>query len=994
MKPVGRSIFHKLLAWFIGVSLTSIFLFGAIQYGFIKHQIQQEMELSAHHAVSAAVAYFDKVIAIPLESSLRILEKNAGLDEMLQSWGDKSLTIKPLVEKQFLNVSTVKSHLLLSVRFFDHHGEEIVAVSENRRLREYRSLHGDPGVDPYYSQARELFDRLQEMPAESMGYRGPFLLPDGRWSMLAGIVKTDPAIGGFAGVVLLHADLTDFLKHVSELQVEGYHGASLFFMQEALLIPLGGGEAQTGGLESHRFHAEISLGPGLSRFALLVVFQVMDEMVHDRLRKELDHALIPVVLVLLLVAGLAYLVSRRLAAPIIQLRQGMDAIGQGRFETTLAVTTRDEIGELAATFNRMVLDLQTMTRALEHSSAAAAQANQAKGLFLANMSHEIRTPMNAIIGLTDLATGTAADAKTREYLTRIGSASHSLLRIINDILDFSKIDAGRMELEKVDFKPGDLFDHLGELFRLEAEKKGIVLIRNVAAACPVMIHGDPVRLEQILLNLIGNAIKFTPSGGEVEFSAHLEREEAEAIFWHFQVRDTGIGIDPEQAAKLFQPFVQADLSTTRTHGGTGLGLAISRRLVEMMGGNIWLESAPERGTVFHCVVGFEPAQTGHSENLWSGWEVRGKVDLAAARVHLAGARVLLVEDNLINRQVAEETLRQVGVLVDVAENGLDALRMAPEGGYDLILMDIQMPVMDGYAATRHLRADGRFQDLPILAMTAHAMAEAMQASLAAGMNDQVSKPFDRQGLYAALQRWIPSRQCGREGAGKEESPPSVRAELSASVPERSAPLPGIDRAALLDVIEHNQELLRALLLEFKRQYARTGEVLRAVVEGDASGPDAMEEAQRVLHSLKGSAGNLSAKALYVATRELENVLRAHLTSQWPFRLEQFVTELEVVLACVEQWLGQIEVDRARHRQTEGPADGASATPEQIERRLGDFDRMLARQDLGFLGALEELRPWLRGFEGVDRLDGALDRLNFHEARKELHAMARQAGLNL
>ncbi|MBF0628406.1 MAG: response regulator [Magnetococcales bacterium] len=987
MNSSGRSIFHKLLGGFVGVGVLLTLLFGSIQYWVAKRQIQQEMELAARHTIEESVAYFDKVHAVPLESGLRILEKLSGLDDMLQAWGDKALLIRPTVEKQFLHILSVQQGLFLSIRFFDQQGQERVAVAENKRMREYRKLSNETDSDPYYQQARLLYRQLQEAPTGAIRYLAPFQMPDGRWTLLAGIPKWDPVIGGFTGAILLHSDLTDYLRHVTGLRVAGYHGARLFRNRGAELLPIDGGEPIALPLAGAWFSEEIRLGEDREAVVLRTAFQITPEMVHGVIRQEMLFVFVLMGLMLALVAAFAYLLSRRLSAPIIQLCQGMHSIGEGRFET-LPVTTRDEIGDLATAFNRMVLDLRTKTSALERSSDEAALANRAKSLFLANMSHEIRTPMNAVIGLTDLALHTELPPKARDHLIKIAGASHSLLRIINDILDFSKIDAGRLELEQVDFRCAERLDHLAELFRQQVADKRLKLTFVRDEAVPEVVRGDPVRLEQILMNLIGNAIKFSAAGGKVVVTVRrIQEADPGMIRLRISVQDTGIGIAAEHAARLFQPFSQADLSISRTHGGTGLGLAISKRLVELMGGEIWLESTPGVGSIFHFTVRFAPG----AEPAGAGPEsrpVRGPVlDLATCRECLAGARVLLVEDNLINRQVAQENLELVGMVVEVAGNGLEAIRKVGVSHFDLVLMDVQMPQMDGYAATRILRADPRFRHLPIVAMTAHAMEEDHRASLEAGMNDHLTKPIDRQRLYGALLRWIaPDAVVSGVPVVEEEALPMTEE------PEHPQPQPVLDRPMLLDLINNNQVLLRSLLVEFQKQYTTVVEILRSLLAGRRQGD--LERARSLVHSLKGSSGNLSAMGLYEAARDLESAIREDRQQAWPDGLDRLQTGLSAVLAAVEEWLEELQAAESIPepgviRQDPPQIDWVRATV-----LMRTLDELLTHQDFSSQGCFEELSCCLAGVAGVDPLADALEQLDFSRGRKALRVLAQQLSVEL
>jgi two-component system sensor histidine kinase/response regulator len=361
------------------------------------------------------------------------------------------------------------------------------------------------------------------------------------------------------------------------------------------------------------------------------------------------------------------------------------------------------------------------------------------------MSHEIRTPMNAIIGLTHLLRRDIVEPAHSERLSKVADAADHLLRIINDILDLAKIESGQLRLEATDFSLDDVLARATSLVADEARAKGLEL---VIAAEPVLhrLHGDSTRLVQALLNLLGNAIKFTDRG-VVTLSVALLESEPTQVMLRFEVRDTGIGIEPAQLEALFQPFQQADNSTTRRFGGTGLGLAITKRIAEVMGGVAGADSTPGVGSRF-----------------WFTVRLTASAPLAAAPAQAApaatqprwpGARVLLAEDNRVNRELAVELLRTVAIVPDVAVDGLEAVRMARAAAYDLVLMDVQMPELDGLQATRELRRSARVPDVPIIALTASAFAEDREACLAAGMNDHIAKPIDPQMLYRALLRWMP-----------------------------------------------------------------------------------------------------------------------------------------------------------------------------------------------------------------------------------------------
>jgi len=806
-----------------------------------------------------------------------------------------------------------------------------------------------------------------------------------------------------------------------------------------------------------------------------------------------------------------YYILKSVIGRILILKKCMQDYIQGN-KSIIPVTGDDEITGMSNAVNYFITEISNRENKLKRSREGAISANLAKSTFLATMSHELRTPMNAIIGFSGLALKTELTAKQKNYISKVELSAQVLLDVINDILDFSKIEAGKLTMESIDFHLDKLIDNIIQMISIRAADKDLELICTIDNDIPNKLIGDPLRLGQILINLANNAVKFTEKG-YILIKVELADKNETHCSIKYSVLDTGIGMTQEQTEKLFSAFFQADHSITRKYGGTGLGLAISKRLVEMMAGEIFVESYPGKGSSFYFTASFvhklEESKQGFDipENLTnlkvlvvddnaiackvlennlkyfkfdavsvnSGALALKELEHASADKHydllfidaqmpemngiellrkirldlkmtkkpmiilmttygkeevlkqvenidlngfiikpimplllyntimevfgkkpltnsvlfknesgkiiekIEGAKILLVEDNLFNQQLARDVLDSYGLLVDIVNNGLEAVDAVDKKHYDLVLMDLQMPIMGGYQATQLIRKNKTYNELPIIAMTAHAIKGYREESLKIGMNDYITKPIDSEKLFEVLLKWIQPKK--RDLLKKEKN----------FVPEANSSLPeimdGIDLQDCLKRLNGNKELMIKSFINFKGYFVNASSEMEKLINSND-----MANIQFFAHSIKGAAANIGATNLSTAAEKLETCLKEN--NGGPEEIDKLIKNLLDALAKVMSSIQKLSIQAINNSPEIEPSKLSVIDFERVTSLMNNLFQLIDDNNVDADKALEELKKHSEGIfpqEDLIKLEEAIEMFDYINSKNYLKQMVAYVG---
>ncbi len=1094
-KKRGVSIFLRILFFFMLVNIATSSILIFLAYSFSRDSIERRTKENIAQQIDTIHQIFAEQFITELKRSLSTIAASSALDDYLQASVVERIVAQKKLERMFLQLLRDFGDFH-SASFVNADGDVMIEAVGKVRRREPINLETgrseSAGItDPAaFEASARLFKLLKSiplllssggmewfMPPREMEISGPFVDQNGRVSFVAGLAKIDLDTGSFGGVVVIRHKLDDFLAglrtvtFLEENPIWVFDGKGRALQRpendEATFDP---SEYLTGAFQGNLEFARLDRGivafqdfaiaPG--RPFLRVAVAIPSALLLKDFSPAIRFFSAVLVISLVVVFAVALYVSRYLSNPIVALAAAAARLAGGNLEARVKVRTTGEVQILVDSFNRMTERLRETiasrdesVRSLEAEVAvrkraeeqlkrqaeeitrariAAEDASRAKSSFLAKMSHEVRTPMIGVLGMTDLLGRTGLGNRQTRLVGTLRQSAESLLHIINDILDFSRIEAGKFTLDRIEFELRNLVADVVELLAEPAQSKQLEVVYSVAPDVPDWLSGDPHRLRQILTNLIGNATKFTERG-EIEIRVKLGRQTADTVSLDFQVKDTGIGIDPADQANLFESFEQANETISRKYGGTGLGLSITKQLVTMMGGRIGVESAPGRGSRFWFTAAFGRchrqatgraagselagarvlvvddnatnrevlcqylsaegaacrevesgaealaqlrAAAGRGEGFDSavldmampemngvelartikaspeisdtqlilltsiGWEEDSALAKAAGFcayltkpvrqndlcrqvmriLNLPGscapaapqlpaenppaaspapsvleARVLLAEDNPVNQEVAREYLEDLGCRVEIVETGAAAVEAFGRTDCDLILMDCQMPEMDGFEATWLIREEerraGAREHMTIIAVTAYTTPGERQRCLDAGMDDYLAKPFDQEELRVMLRRWLPDAAMlgagPRDATPQEATPQEAAQEAGEAVLDQSA----LDKIRAVDRKTGRGVLSKVVGIYLDHTPAELRALGAAVARKDAAA------VAKLAHGLKSSSANLGAQTLAGLLKELEHRGRGEVLAEAPALFARIEAEFERVRPALE-----------------------------------------------------------------------------------------------